>query len=99
MNGHFHFYCKPKKDQRIEATFQVERDQSALIHGVVRNPGGHPVADALLLLFSDEKKDIPLSHARTDSEGHFAFWNLEGDVLYRIKVFQGRGDMREISFP
>ena len=98
MNTHFHFYCKPKKDQRIETVLQVERDQSALIHGVVKDPAGAPIAGALLLLFSaDENRDIPLAQAHTDPEGHFAFWGLAGDVLYQIKLFQEHTDMREIT--
>ena len=98
MSTHFHFYCKPKKDQRIETRLQVEREQSALIHGVVKDPAGSPIAGALLLLFSaDEDRETPLAQARTDSEGHFAFWDLRGDVLYLIKLFQENTEIRELS--
>ena len=98
MSGHFRFFCKPKKDQRIQTAFQVERDQSSVIHGVVRDGAGNPVAGALLLLFlADENRDVPQAQAYTDQDGHFAFWGLEGDVLYLVKLFQENTTVREIG--
>ena len=98
MSTHFHFFCKPKKDQRIAASLQIARDRSTVIHGVVKAPDGSPIAGALLLLFSAENRETPLAQATTDPEGHFAFWGLCGDVLYLIKLFQENGGVREISF-
>ena len=98
MHTYFNFYCKPKKGQRIETTLQVEREQSAVIHGVLKDPTGEPIVSALLLLFCiEEHADTPIAQAYSDPDGHFAFWGLEGDRLYRVKLFQQNTEVRELS--
>jgi len=85
------FYCKPALGERIETRLTVTPDTSAAIHGVVLDPEGVPLSCALVLLFLVEENpgaQTLLAQAQTDAEGHFAFGCLEGDVLYRIKVFQ-----------
>jgi len=85
------FYCKPAPGERIETRLTVTPDRSAAIHGVVLDPEGAPLSCALVLLFLAEESpgsQTLLAEAQTDAEGHFAFGCLEGDVLYRIKVFQ-----------
>ena len=98
MDSHFSFYCKPKKGQRIEAVLQVERAQSAAIHGVLRDSGGEPLTEALALLFrADENKDVPIAQAQSDPEGHFAFGGLQGDTLYQVKIFQQNREIRKLA--
>ena len=94
------FYCKPAPGERIAAALQIAPDPSAAIHGVVSDPEGAPIAAALALLFRAEEEDgkeVLIAQSTTDAEGHFAFWGLAGDALYRIKVFQQGAKVRELE--
>ena len=98
--GEPNFYCKPAKGERIETRLQLPPDTSAAIHGTVLDLEGAPMPGALVLLFRiDEEEDRPvlLAQAATDPEGHFAFGGLEGDRLYRIKVFQQNTKVRTLE--
>jgi len=93
------FYCKPAKGERIETRLQITPDLSAAIHGVVLDPEGGPVAAAFVLLFRVEEEATPLllAQSATDRDGHFVFGGLEGDTLYRIKVFQQNWSVRTLE--
>ena len=85
------FYCKPTKGERVETRLQIEPDTSAAIYGVVAGLEGAPLSSVLVLLFRAEEgqeTQTLLAQAQTDAEGQFAFGGLDGDVLYRVKVFQ-----------
>ena len=95
-----HFYCKPAKGERIETRLQIAPDVSAAIHGVVADLEGRPIPAALLFLFrvdEDAGALCPLAQTKADPDGHFAFGGLEGDVLYRIKVFQQNENVRAVE--
>jgi len=94
------FYCKPTPGERIVTTLRITPDRSAAIHGVVSDPEDAPIPAALALLFQAEEatgKEVLIAQSTTDAEGHFAFGGLEGDVLYRVKVFQQGTKVRELE--
>ena len=94
------FYCKPAPGERIETKLQIAPDPSAAIHGVVLDTEGAPISAALVLLFrvdEEQSAEVLSAQAATDSEGHFAFGGLTGDVLYRVKVFQRGGKVRALE--
>jgi len=94
------FFCKPAKGERIETRLQITPDSAAAIHGVATEPDGAPITAALVLLFRVEEESMALtlqSQAATDADGHFAFGGLEGDVLYRIKIFPQGGTVRVLE--
>ena len=93
------FYCKPARGERIETKLQIPTDRTAAIHGVLLDLEGTAVSAALVLLFRVEEDGIhvPIAQTAPDSEGHFAFGGLEGDVLYRIKVFRQGGSVRALD--
>jgi len=93
------FYCKPACGERIETKLQITPDTSAAIHGVVSDTAGTAVPAALVLLFrvEEEQAHTLIAQAATDSEGHFAFGGLEGDVLYRVKLFRQGAAVRTLE--
>lgn len=94
------FYCKPAPGERVETTLQVPPDLTAAIHGIVTAPDGMPLADVLVLLFRMEDESasaVLIAQVSTDADGHFAFGNLQGDALYRIKVFQQGKQVRTLE--
>ena len=94
----FCFYCKPAPGERIETALTVAPDISSAIHGVVTTPSGAPLGGALVLLFRvEEDVSSLIAQCTTDADGHFAFGSLEGDLLYRIKVFQQGRRVRTLT--
>ena len=97
------FCCKPARGERVETRLQIETDTAAVICGVVSDLAGVPISGALVLLFRVEARadgdGAPplLAQGVTDSDGHFAFGGLEGDVLYRVKVFPQGGTVRVLE--
>ncbi|MCL2563720.1 MAG: carboxypeptidase-like regulatory domain-containing protein [Oscillospiraceae bacterium] len=95
------FYCKPAQGERIETKLELAPDISAAIHGVVSDTEGAAIGGALVLLFRvDEQTDKAhtlIAQIVTDAEGHFAFGGLDGDVLYRVKVFRRCGTGRVLD--
>ena len=94
------FFCKPTKGERVETQLQLSPSHTAAIYGVVTAPDGSPVTAALVLLFRVEEDPpglIPQAQSTTDTDGHFAFGGLEGDVLYRVKVFPQGGRVRVLE--
>lgn len=91
------FYFRPTKGEQIEAVVSIEPDLSAAILGTVLDKQGIPVDSALVLLFrhGDEKKLI--DRQVSDDEGHFFFGPIEGDVLYRIKIYKNHIKIRELE--
>ena len=94
------FHCKPVPGERIEAQLVAISDPAACVFGQVMEPVGTPLAGALVLLFRiepDTPAGVPVAQMLTDTDGHFAFGGLDGDVLYRVKVFCHSGKMRVVE--
>ena len=92
----FSFHCKPAKGEQIETCLTLASADSAAICGTVSDEEGSPVTGALALLFRDAAL---IAQAVTDAEGQFAFGALEGDILYRVKVFRQNTRIRELVIP
>ena len=94
------FYCKPAPGERVETTLQVRKDLTSVIHGVISTSDHIPLTEALVLLFREEEgalHPVLVGQVTTDEEGHFAFWNLQGDILYQIKIFQQGKQVRTLE--
>jgi len=87
-----HFYIKPRKGELVNIPIPVSASESAVIHGVVTDETGQPIAGVLVLLFSAAQTDeqgpsAPIAHMLSDTDGHFAFSGIHGDRLYEIRTF------------
>jgi len=93
------FYCKPAPGERIETTLQIAPDTSSAICGTVTDLDKNPLPGVLAVLFriEDDHKPILLAQISTDADGQFAFGSLDGNTLYRIKVFQQGKNVRELE--
>lgn len=77
-----------KPNEERELVIELERENRAAIHGVVRFPGGGPVKNALVKLFlkKGECDLVPITFAFTDECGQFLF-GVDSGKDYVIKVF------------
>lgn len=91
------FYFKPARGEQIETTIHMDGEAKSCIHGVVLDQSEKALQGALVLLFraGETVRDArPIAQSRTDEDGHFVFGDLDGEVLYLIKIFQNNTRIR-----
>ena len=94
------FHYKPAPGERIDTRLVVSPNSAACVFGQVAEPSGTPLAGVLVLLLrieTDTPAGVPVAQMLTDTDGHFAFGGLAGDVLYRAKVFCCGGKARVVE--
>ena len=89
------FYIKPKNGELVSSALTLSQCQNCSIHGVVQDELERPIAGALVLLFHSQGL-APIAQSTTDHEGHFAFYPLEAQTLYKVKVFTQNQDIRPV---
>ena len=97
-----HFYIKPRQGELVNIHIPITASDGAVIHGVLTDEAGLPIANALVLLFRAPQADSehtmrPLAHMRSDADGHFAFSGIHGDCLYEIRVFVQNTNIRTLN--
>ena len=68
---------KIEKGKQFDLELRLPEDIRNVVYGIVREPCGEPVSDAVVKLIEvckDERK--PVSHTFTDKEGEFVFVNF-----------------------
>jgi hypothetical protein len=79
-----------KPNEEKDLVIELEKENRAAIHGVVRFPSGRPVKNAIVKLFMKKDKDccdlIPVTFAFTDECGQFLF-GVDSGKEFVIKVF------------
>lgn len=96
------FYFKPQPGEQIETRIKINQNNKSSIYATVLDIDGKPVKGALVLLFKvgdseDTEEHELISNFHTDEDGQFVFGNLEGDVLYLIKIFFEKSKIRELE--
>lgn len=76
-------------NEEKDLKFKLKLENRGVIHGVLVDPDGNPVKDALVKLF--QKKDcddslLPIGFQFTDKFGQFLF-PVESEVEHIIKIF------------
>ena len=100
MSAFTKFYFRPGENERISTSVLLESDVRSSIHGIVRDPAGHPVADALVLLFNtcSTPEELALqAETITDEAGFFVFGPLTAGQLYGIKIYKNDTKIRELE--
>lgn len=79
---------KLKPNEERDIVICLEEENRAVIHGVVKFPGGCPVKNAVVKIFEKEDKCKlkPITFAFTDDCGQFLF-GVDSCKDYVIKVF------------
>jgi hypothetical protein len=77
-----------KPNEERELIVELEHENRAAIHGIVKFPGGGPVKNALVKLFFKKGPCdfVPITFAFTDECGQFLF-GVDSGKEYVIKVF------------
>ncbi|MCL1820552.1 MAG: carboxypeptidase regulatory-like domain-containing protein [Oscillospiraceae bacterium] len=100
MSSNANFYIRPGANERIEVHIGLTPDERSAVHGVVRDNGGLPVSNALVMLFETGENPEDLTHTSqifTDETGRFAFGPLTAGMLYMIKVYKDSVKLRELE--
>ncbi len=93
------FYFRPGENERVETTVRLKPDSRSAIHGLVKDPSGHPLESALVMLFEvpERGRQTLVGQLFTDDEGQFVFGPLAPDVLHMIKVYKNSVKLRELE--
>lgn len=100
MSENSKFYIKPAPGEQIKTRIIMNSSAKSSIYASVVDNEDKPIKGALVLLFrvgEDEVKPDLISNCYTDDEGQFVFGNLEGNILYKIKVFKENTKIRELE--
>ena len=97
MSSGAKFYFKPAEGEHIGTAVTLEKEKAAAICGTVKDKNGNCVGGALVLLFFAEKEKKLIDRQFTDDDGQFYFGPIEGDVLYKIKVYKNDVKVRELE--
>ena len=97
MSSRAQFYFKPADGEHIDTVVTLEKEKAAAICGTIKDRGGNCVCGALVLLFIAENEKKLIDRQFTDDEGQFYFGPIEGNVLYKIKVYKNDVKVRELE--
>ena len=98
MSAMTKFYFRPGDREWIDTTVHISPDTRSAIHGIVRDAGENPVADALVMLFSGGRETLrPVGQMFTDQSGQFFFGPLESGQLYLVQIYKNAGILRELE--
>jgi hypothetical protein len=94
-------FC-PGKNEQLETTIILQKENRSVIHGVVLDENKCPVKDAVIKLFELPNKEkccelIPITHTFTDECGQFLFGPLPPCKHFVIKVWHNGVNIRKIS--
>ncbi len=90
MSARSAFYLRPGENERVETLVTLRPDTRSALYGIVCDPDGVPVRDALILVYEtgvDDGKG-PIRQCFTDGDGAFAIGPLTAGTLYLVKVYQ-----------
>lgn len=104
MSENTRFYFKPAQGEQIETRIKIGQNNKSSIYATVLDCDDKPVKGAVALLFRVLEEAEPemretelISNTHTDDDGQFVFGNLEGNVLYLIKIFFNKCKIRELE--
>lgn len=98
MSAGARFYFKPALGESVEASVNIEPEESAAVLGTVCDSSGKtPVPGALALLFRCGECKTLIDRQLTDDDGQFFFGPLESGVLYLIKIYKNNIKLRELE--
>ncbi len=80
--------------KQFDLDIRLPEDNRDVIYGIIRDPYGDPVSDAVVKLIEidEHKKRLPVTHTFTDEHGEFVFGPLCPHKKYAIEVWANRVD-------
>lgn len=99
MSAFSKFFFRPGENERVETVVSLQPDSRSTIHGLVKDPSGKPLVDALVMLFEVAKGgELSLvGQMFTDESGQFVFGPLKPDCLHLVKVYKNAVKLRELE--
>ena len=91
----FTCYIKPGKGETVQVDLPLPEEDFALISGRVLSPQGTPEENALVILKTEEGKN--LFEAITDETGSYCFGPLSPDALYTLEVQKDSRTVRVVE--
>lgn len=93
------FYFRPGENERVETVIHLQPDIRSAIHGLVRDPLGRPLPDALVMLSETDGGGAEKLAGQmfTDDAGQFVFGPLKAGCLYLVKVYKNAVKLRELE--